>query len=148
MVQSHAGQQMPAVARRLQAFVRPRTETRHGRVPTHARWLRASDAGQGVVLVVRECVLSWVFAVLDGLCLGWPLSWGCSCLGVSLSRPCVLEVCLTPGGPNAGRQARSEAGAERTLEGVACTPLLDPALSPTRPGPLCLLPTSLWSNSS
>ena len=131
MVQSHAGQQMPAVARRLQAFVRPRTETRRGRVPTHARWLRASDAGQGVVLVVLECVLSWVFSVLDVLCLGCPLSWralswGCSCLGVSLSRPCVLEVCLTPGGPNAGRQARRAAGAtqERRLLGVACMPWL------------------------
>ena len=37
--------------------------------------------------------------------------------------------------PNAGRQARLEAGAQRTLEAVACTPWLDGAyVAPPEPG--------------
>ncbi len=35
---------------------------------------------------------------------------------------------MKPGPPNAARQARLEAGAERTLEAIACTRLLNEAL--------------------
>ena len=50
-----------------------------------------------------------------------------------------LGVCLLPAGPNAGHQARLEAGArhERTLEGVACMPWLD-ALRRRHSGVRCL----------
>src|SRR5713101_1365743 len=53
-VQTHAGPQAYAVARRLQAFVRPRTATRPGPVPTHAlgaeggrRWTGRGAGGPG-----------------------------------------------------------------------------------------------------
>jgi hypothetical protein len=40
--------------------------------------------------------------------------------------------------PNAGRQARPEAGAQRTLEGVACTPWLRLSKKGFSRGFLCL----------
>jgi hypothetical protein len=36
-----------------------------------------------------------------------------------------MPTTVLPLKPNAGRQARLEAGAQRTLEAVACTPLLE-----------------------
>jgi len=42
--------------------------------------------------------------------------------------------------PNAGRQARLEAGAERTLEAVACTPLFGAGFGTDTGPPSCCWP--------